>query len=808
MSRKKRVRPGNTPVPHLGTSPQPAESVPVTRARSRVRWIALTGFALLVILAIAAYVAYDRNYRRAGSPPAEIAVAVPGTYVGAPACASCHAKEFEAWRGSQHDLAMQHANDKSVLGVFDNAKFTYAGITSTFFKRDGKFHVNTDGPDGKLHDYEIKYTFGVSPLQQYLVEFPDGRIQALSIAWDARSKGQGGQRWFHLYPGQAIKAGDRLHWTGIDQNWNFQCADCHSTNLRKNFDAETNTFKTTWSEINVACESCHGPGSNHVAWANKAGDWKHATGKGLAIALDERRGTTWTLKGGDATPERSTQRATSREIETCARCHARRGQLTDDYVPGHPLADGYRPALLEEGLYWPDGQMRDEVYNYGSFLQSRMFAKGVTCSDCHEPHTQKLRAPGNAVCTQCHQAAKYDSDKHSHHAAETPGAQCAACHMPATSYMVVDPRHDHSMRIPRPDRSATMGVPNACNQCHKERSPSWAAEQIRRWVPQPTPGFQTFAEALHAGARTRAGSRGLLMTVAEDMQQPAIARASAVALLARYPGPLTTDVLNKALNDDNPLVRGAAVEALASTAPEVRAQSLTRRLHDPELSVRIAAARALAGVPVELIGADQGAALAKGIDEYIATQRFNADRPEAHSNLGALYAERGQFERAQAEFKQALAIDRGFVPASINLADLYRGRGDEKNAEATLRTALKLSNKDASLHYALALTLVRQKRMADALGEFKQAARLTPNQARYAYVYGVALHSAGKQVEGIRVLADAHERFTGDMEILQALATMEHERGHLEAAIAYARKLVDLLPDDPQAQNLLRQLEH
>ena len=688
MSKKKKSRLSGTPSPRPDTPPRPTETVPVARAQSRVRWIALTGFALLVIFAIAAYVAYDANHRAARTPGTDNGAATPGTYVGAQACASCHAKEFEAWRGSQHDLAMQHANDKTVLGVFDNAKLTYAGITSTFFKRDGKFHVNTDGPDGKLHDYEIKYTFGLTPLQQYLVEFPDGRIQALSIAWDARSKDHGGQRWFHLYPGQAIKSGDRLHWTGIDQNWNFQCADCHSTNLRKNFDATTNTFKTTWSEINVACEACHGPASSHVAWANKAGDWKNAKAKGLAVALDERRGAIWSLKGGDAKPERSTPRATSREIETCARCHARRGQLTDDYVPGHPLADRYRPALLEEGLYWPDGQMRDEVYNYASFLQSRMFAKGVTCSDCHEPHTQKLRVPGNGVCAQCHQAAKYDSDHHSHHAAGTAGAQCAACHMPTTTYMVVDPRHDHSMRIPRPDRTVTMGVPNACNQCHKERSPQWAAEQIRQWVPQPAPGFQTFAEALHAGARSKAGSRGSLMTVAKDMHQPAIARASAVALLARYSGSLTMDVLNKALNDEDPLVRGAAVEALNGSTPEVRAQLLTRMLADPALSVRIAAARALAGVPAELIGADQRAALTKGIDEYLATQRFNADRPEAHSNLGAFYAERGQQESAQAEFSKALAIDPGFVPASINLADLYRRRGDEKNAEATLRTAL------------------------------------------------------------------------------------------------------------------------
>jgi len=335
-------------------------------------------------------------------------------YVGGKVCGQCHAKAYEAWRGSHHDLAMQEADARTVLGNFDNAKFTYAGVTSTFFKRDGRYHVRTDGPDGKLADYAIKYTFGVAPLQQYLIELPGGRLQALSIAWDSRPKAAGGQRWFHLYPRQAIKAGDPLHWTGIGQNWNFMCSECHSTNLRKGYDAQRGEFRTTWSEINVACEACHGPGSQHVAWA-KAG--AGGADKGLGIALDERWGVTWTQDAASGKPRRSAPRTSVREIETCARCHARAGRLADDYVHGKPLLDTHRPALLEGELYWIDGQMRDEVYNWGSFLQSRMHAAGVTCSDCHDPHSLKLRAPGNAVCAQCHVPAQYDVAAHTHHAA-------------------------------------------------------------------------------------------------------------------------------------------------------------------------------------------------------------------------------------------------------------------------------------------------------------------------------------------------------------------------------------------------------
>jgi predicted CXXCH cytochrome family protein len=398
------------------------------------------------------------------------------TYAGRDACAGCHAKELTAWRGSDHDLAMQAADEKSVLGDFANAKFTYAGTTSTFSRRDGKFHVNTDGPDGKLADYEIKYTFGVRPLQQYLIEFPGGRMQALSIAWDSRPKAEGGQRWFHLYPGQNIKAGDWLHWTSGGQNWNFTCAECHSTNLRKGFDARTDVYKTTWSELNVSCEACHGPASNHVAWAKKEGDWQAlASTKGLAIALDERKGASWNPSADTGTARRSAPRSSSRELDTCARCHARAARLSDDYVHGKPPLDTHRLALLDGNLYWNDGQMREEVYNWGSFAQSRMHAQGVTCSDCHDPHSLKLRAPGNAVCAQCHQPAKFDAPSHTHHAAGTPGAACTACHMPTTNYMVVDARHDHSLRVPRPDLSAKLGVPNPCNACHRKETPQWAA---------------------------------------------------------------------------------------------------------------------------------------------------------------------------------------------------------------------------------------------------------------------------------------------------------------------------------------------
>ena len=386
---------------------------------------------------------------------------------------------------------MADANDKNVLGNFGGARFSYAGTTSEFFKRDGKFFARTDGPDGKLADFEVKYTFGVSPLQQYLVELPGGRLQALSIAWDSRPKAQDGQRWFHLYPKDRVTHDDERHWSQPSQNWNFMCADCHSTGVRKNYDRDGDRFQTHWAEISVGCEACHGPGSRHVTWASAHARRSRRTQdstKGLTARLDERHGVEWNVSATTGNATRSHPRVSDREIETCAQCHSRRSQIADGYEAGKPFLDYYRPALLTRPLYHADGQQRDEVYDWGSFLQSKMYARGVTCSDCHNPHSGKLRADGNATCASCHLPSKYDTPAHTHHEANSAGATCVGCHMPTTNYMVIDARHDHSLRIPRPDLSVTLGTPNACTSCHTQRDARWAAAQVTAWYgPRTAP---------------------------------------------------------------------------------------------------------------------------------------------------------------------------------------------------------------------------------------------------------------------------------------------------------------------------------
>jgi tetratricopeptide (TPR) repeat protein len=721
--------------------------VEASGVRHRTAWIALA----IVAAGLLALLHWKTGILR--SPPSRSdgpatgadrdAAGPPAAYVGSQACSKCHAAESTAWRESQHAVAMQVADERTVLGDFADAKFEHFGVTSTFFRRDGRFVVRTDGPDGKLADFEVRHTFGVYPLQQYLIDLGGGRVQALSIAWDSRPQADGGQRWFHLYPDERIPHTDELHWTQRQQNWNYMCADCHATDLRKNYDAATKTFATHWSELSVGCEACHGPGSRHVAWAESAAEGSGPAGpKGLTVHLDERRRAGWRIDPASGNASRSVVRESDTEIEVCAQCHARRGQFSSGYRAGERFEDHYLPAPLGTGLYHPDGQQREEVYNWGSFLSSRMYDKGVTCGDCHEPHAGKLRAEGNDVCAQCHLASKYDATAHHFHEPGTPGAACASCHMATVTYMVVDPRHDHGFRIPRPDLTETLGVPNACNHCHADRDAVWAAAAIRHRYPRPKPGFQDFAEAFAAADRGEAAASIPLAQIVANQEQSAIARASALERLAPLGGDNALLAAEAGLGDRSALVRHAAIGVFDTVPPEQRRPVLPL-LADPMRSVRMRAARVLAPLTEQALGQANAAEYARAADEYVAGERFNADRPENRSNLGSFFAERGRFMEAEAEFRAALELDPRFVPAWVNLADLMRVREREPEAEALLREALGSAPQDASLHHALGLSLVRQGKRDEALRELKRATDLAPDDERFAYVYGVARDEFG-----------------------------------------------------------------
>jgi Flp pilus assembly protein TadD len=777
--------------------------------RAHLRFVAAltVGVGLLALVTVAAYIRVRVSETGAAHQPSE-AVA---RFVGGAICAGCHMAQADAWRGSHHALAMQKAEDATVLGNFNDAQFTYFGVTSHFFRRNGRFFVNTNGRDGEMADFEIAYTFGVFPLQQYLIGFPDGRLQALSIAWDARSKDAGGQRWFHLYPDQPIHHGEVLHWTGLNQNWNFMCAECHATDVHKNYDAAGDRFHTTWSELGVACEACHGPGSRHVAWAEHKDNHSGVAntteqGKGLVAAFHERAGVTWAIDQQSGQVRRSSLQALRPELETCGRCHARRAELAEDWLPGRSLSSTHLVSLLERGLYHDDGQIEDEVYEYGSFRQSKMFANGVTCSDCHDPHSLERRASGDGVCLQCHSADRYATAKHHFHAAASPPLGCSACHMPSRTYMGVDVRHDHSFRVPRPDLSATLGTPNACNDCHKDRTATWAVDAIERWYGTERKGFQNFAAALHDARQESPDAGKLLDLVMKDPRTTAIARATALVEMAPYLTPALGIELRRGLADADPLVRLGALRGLDGISPNRRWALANQLLDDPARAVRVEATSFLAETPLDSLPLAERQRFERAAQEYVGIQRFNADRPEARVTLGAFFARRGRTAEAEVEYRAAIRLAPNFVQAYVNLADLYRGLGRDSDSEATLRQALSIAPDDAAVSHALGLALVRQRRLSEALPLLAKAAALDLHQSRYAYVYAVALNSSGQREEALRVLKESHLRHKADRGTIAALISFERDAGDRVAALKYAEALAELAPGDPTVTQLIDEL--
>jgi tetratricopeptide (TPR) repeat protein len=752
----------------------------------RAAWLA--GVLAAAGAAFAACGARDEAPPGAAEPaPVELSEAA---FVGSDACAECHPEEHTLWRGSHHDRAMEPANEATVLGDFDDARFTHLGVTTRFFRRDGRFFFNTEGPDGQLADFEVAYTFGVEPLQQYLIAFPGGRLQSFTVAWDTQAG-----RWFHLYPEEQIAAGDPLHWTGLYLSWNTMCAECHSTGLHKGYDAKRDDFATSWAEIDVGCETCHGPGEAHASWA-----------KTLPEGVKPEDGATGLLVNFAAGDARY-------EVEGCAPCHSRRGRLSSEERLPRPFLDHFVPVTLREGLYHANGQIQEEVYVYGSFLQSRMYRAGVRCGDCHDPHSLRLWAPGNALCARCHWehpdprfpslvAKRYDTPEHHFHPADSPSASCVACHMPVRTYMVVDPRHDHSLRIPRPDLSARLGTPNTCNDCHADRSADWAAEAVATWYGPERRQEPRFAEAFAAGRRGAPEAGPALAALVADPDQPGIVRATALELL-RAQGPEAAAVLVAATRDRDPLVRAAAVGGLDSLPPEPRLEAAAPLLEDPLRLVRVEAARVLASLPAERFPPRQRRVFEAALVEYEEAQRAQADLPSAHLNLGALRASMGDRDLAERSYRKALSLDPGFLPARANLAHLYNQMGRNRDAERVLREGIARVSEAGELHYSLGLLLAEEGRLEEAAEALGAAVVRLPDRARVRYNRGLALQRLGRQVEAEAALLAARQLDRRDPAIANALAILYAQQQRWEKALPFAEELVKLAPEAPGPRQLL-----
>ena len=646
-------------------------------------------------------------------------------YVGKETCIECHQAEYKDWKGSDHDLAMDYATDSTVLGDFNNATLERNGQTHKMFKRDGKFFVITDGEDGSMKEYEVKYVFGHFPIQDYLVEFPGGRLQTLALTWNSKDS-----NWFYMadsvYQNMGVDHNNWLHWTNQAQNWNSMCADCHSTNIRKNYDVATDSYHTTWSEIDVSCETCHGPASEHLKWANLA-DYarKDIENYGLVIKTS----------GVD----------NHQYIDNCARCHSRRSIMGDFDPHSHSIYNHINPVLPTEPSWYIDGQIKEEDYVYASFTQSRMFMNDVQCNDCHNVHSGKLVLEGNKLCLQCHKATDYDTPNHTFHKSYGEkgeglvsaagvkfevgsGSQCINCHMHGQNYMGVDYRRDHSFRIPRPDLSEKNGTPNACNQCHTDKSNRWAANHIKEWFGISRP-FQ-YGEAFSASLNGDSSADSSLHIIYNDDLFPTSIRSLAINYLSD--SPKNDSLIREAFFSIEPKVRVTAVERF-NLRSQQDLEALLPLLNDETKAVRLAVINKLSFIDESQIPVRYLNSYKKVKKEQFDVLIYNADFPVGKFNLANYYYKQKDYKNAEKYYLKAIEQDDELYMAKINLAHLYSAMGNPQKAEEILKNYLVDNPTDGNAQYDLGLVLSENKKYKESLNHLLKASELLPNNKRVNY---------------------------------------------------------------------------
>jgi predicted CXXCH cytochrome family protein len=711
------------------------------------------------------------------------APAEPARFAGSAACAECHADQAARWRNSHHARSMQKAGPDTVLGHFAGASFRDGPVTWKF-ERGEALRVRSEGAE--KGSYEVAYTIGVDPLQQLVVPFADGRLQPLHVAWDARPAKAGGQRWFSIDP-ERVKEGDFAHWKSPLTSWNSVCADCHTTGFRKGYDLAANRFDSSWAELGVGCEACHGAGSRHVEWA-RAGA-KDGGSRGLDVQFAPAA-----KPGAGAKP--------SREVDACAACHSERARIVDPPRAGSALLDDYEPALLDRTLYHDDGQVAGVTYQWGSFVQTSKYAAGVRCSDCHEPHSGQLRAEGNALCATCHEPARFDAPAHHHHTA-SPTPTCVDCHMTESVFPSIGAAHDHGFHVPRPDLSLEIGTPNACSTCHAKRGDEWAAAAVKSWRGDAAPRAH-FGQRLHARQLGGNVAGSTLASLFADASAPAIVRATALLELAGDP---RRDQIDKAARAPDPVLRLAAARGAGNLSSRERVIGIANLLEDPLRTVRIEAANALADVPVDQLSATQRDARTRALEEYRGALALALDSPVSHANLGVLHQQQGDAAAAEAAFQTALRLADTFVPAYTGLSNLYASQDRDGDGAMLLHRGIERVPDSPDLHFTLAMLLVRQEQGQPALEEFAKAVQLGPENPYFAYVYAVALSDDGRTAKALTVLRKALELHPLDQNLLGAMAITARNAKRYDEALAAARKLEELFPGQSETDALVKDLQ-
>jgi len=722
------------------------------------------------------------------------------SFTGGESCVECHQKEFDLWDGSDHDLAMAHATDETVLGDFDDATYEFEGESHRFYKKGERFFVWTSGPDGEMGEFEILYTFGYRPLQQYLVPFEGGRLQCLPLTWDTDKS-----EWYHMvdtvYRDEQIDHTTWLYWTNQAQNWNGMCADCHSTKLKKGYDIETDTFNTTWFDINVNCEACHGAGSEHIKWA-KLPEMARLADKSSGLLVQTRELDNRTY------------------VDRCARCHARRTVFSD--FPGYfaDLLDYLAPTLLIEPYYFPDGQILEEDYVYASFTHSKMYMTDVKCNDCHDVHSLKLvkeAVVANDLCLQCHRSDIYDTYDHHFHkkSGETgnvllagektyevgSGALCINCHMTGGYYMGVDFRRDHSFRIPRPDLSQKTGSPNACNDCHSENTADWAASYIDKWYGlSRRPHFGTVLAAARQGDEKVVP---VLVSIALDELFPVIVRATALYELERYPDSLGRLAVIQSLSDPESLIRYQALQSYMPVSLDEMLALLSPMLNDPVKAVRMQAAFRMSSIPVAAMDSSLLREFYESLVEYRMAMEYTGEFAASRHNLGVIYQNLGNHVQAEQNFLAAIRIDDEFYPSMANLAVTYNQLGKNDEAETLLRHMISNFPDYHDAHYSLGLLLAEKGDYEGALESLETASELVPDYSRIWYNLAMLYQHFGHEEQYLEAMGKALELEPANMDFLYALAEYYYRSQNYEQVRKIANEILLYYPDNPLGPQLL-----
>jgi len=671
---------------------------------------------------------------RCNPPDTETGNQYASQYVGSESCRACHEQEYNEWKGSHHDNAFDDANESTVLGAFTGKSIKHYHSQYDFYRRNDSFFVSETVEGKKPKEYFVRYTFGVEPLQQYLVDFPDGKYQVFPAAWNTIK-----EQWFIPYHQLSQDTSDWFHWRNGMLNWNSTCAACHSTNVQKGFNEEANSYHTTFDINDVSCEACHGPGAGHIA--NPESKYYKNDGITRFLGLQSH----------------------SEQINECAACHSRRVELTDMRISGKNYHDQYIPTLIVDPYYEADGQILDEVFVYGSYVQSKMHMNGIKCTDCHNPHTNQLKLPGNQTCMPCHQPAKYDTPEHHFHEAGTEGSKCVDCHMPGKIYMGNDFRRDHSMRVPRPDISRLTGASNACNNCHDDKSYAWAENVIQDHFGKADTSHYFYHLAM--GRINPVENVNHLNALLTKDSVPDILRATAIQLMTGATSDQANQFMLQSLHDQHPLVRHASVLALSIQPLNKTFNTLIKQLTDPSRSVRIAAFNAIASVPENNIPDSLKSAYNTAKQEFFEYIQANADFTSGQLMKGQYYQKTNQLAEARKAYLKALEINSLYLPARMNLGLLYNQQNKNQEAIHHFKTVTAIDPENGSAFYSLGLLYAETKQLDKSIDALKKARKLMPDNPSVYYNLGTALMQDNQFGKAKSTIDEALKKFPGNKRI-------------------------------------------